>query len=288
MLRMATAGLDSYCPACLLPCTTPVAAPAAPLHHPLRSDHLHSWDSQQQAAEQPVYVHRHSINAERDTLTRSDGSKSGKSGQAGGSNRGVVLGRSGRDVTAGRSDDREVIATPQEASDAQQHLLPSVATAEAGNVSEASSEQLLAWVSVSSSCFKVERRQYTVVTLLHAHATTFCNLHVRMLSITVHKQINIMQLFFGIHSEHVAHDSSQFIADDSDLAVTLECPGIDLSFLTGSLPHTFECPAHFEMVNTPYKYTALLLEKEKTTPFGVNLTRSQVLYRAAQVHSCYS
>ena len=242
MLRMATAGLDSYCPACLLPCTTPVAAPAAPLHHPLRSDHLHSWDFQQQAAEQPVYVHRHSINAERDTLTRSDGSKSGKSGQAGGSNRGV---------TAGRSDDREVIATPQEASDAQQHLLPSVATAEAGNVSEASSEQLLAWVSVSSSCFKVERRQYTVVTLLHAHATTFCNLHVRMLSITVHKQINIMQLFFGIHSEHIAHDSSQFIAGDSDLAVTLECPGIDLSFLTGSLLHTFECPARFEMVNTP-------------------------------------
>ncbi len=47
---------------------------------------------------------------------------------------------------------------------------------------------------------------------------------------------------------------------DSDLAVILECPGIDLSILTGSLPYTFACPAHLEMSNTPYKYTALLLQ----------------------------
>ncbi|KAL0054402.1 hypothetical protein WJX82_008410 [Trebouxia sp. C0006] len=111
MLRMATAGLDSYCPACLLPCATPVAAPAAPLHHP----------------------------------SRSEGSKSGKTGRVGGSNRDVVVGGSGRDVTAAGSDDREVIATQQQASDAQQHLLALSASAEAGNVSEANSEQLLAW-----------------------------------------------------------------------------------------------------------------------------------------------
>ena len=174
MLRMATAGLDSYCPACLLPCAAPVAAPAAPLHHPSRSNYPHSWDSQQQAAEQPVYVQRHSSNAEGDKPAASEGSKSGKARQAGGSNRDVVVGGSGRDVTAGRSDEREVIATQQQASDAQQHLLPSSATAEAGHISKASSEQLLAWVS-NSPCNEVVCRQYTAVTLLHAHASAFCS-----------------------------------------------------------------------------------------------------------------
>ncbi|KAL0023943.1 hypothetical protein WJX77_002481 [Trebouxia sp. C0004] len=109
MLCMATAGLDSYCPACLLPCATPVAAPAATCHHTSHSNHLHSWDSQQQAAEQPVYVHRHSSYAE------------------------------------GGSGDREVIATQQQASDSQQQLVPLSVSAEAGNVSEASREQLQAW-----------------------------------------------------------------------------------------------------------------------------------------------
>ena len=152
MLRMATAGLDSYCPACLLPCATPRAAPAAPLHHPSRSNHLHSWDSQQeQAAEQPVYVQRHSSNAEGDNPTASERSKLEKSRQVGGSNMDVVIRGSGKEVIAGGID-REIVTSQQQASDAQQHLLPSSATAEAGNVSEASSEQLLAWVSVSS-CF---------------------------------------------------------------------------------------------------------------------------------------
>jgi len=174
MLRMATAGLDNYCPACLLPCATPVAAPAAPLHHPSRSNHLHSWDSQQQAAEQPVCVHRHSSNAEGDSPTGSAGSKSGKRGQAGGSDGDIVVGGSGRDAVAGGSD-REVIAMQQQASDAQQQLLPSSATAEAWTVSEASSEQLLAWVSVSITCIEAVRRQYTAITLLHAHASAFCS-----------------------------------------------------------------------------------------------------------------
>ena len=156
---MATAGLDSYCPACVLPCATPVAAPAAPLHHPSRSNHLHSWDPQQPAAEQHVYVHRHFSNAEGDNLTGSEGSKSGKTGRVGGSNRDVVVGGSGRDVTAAGSDDREVIATQQQASDAQQHLLALSASAEAGNVSEANSEQLLAWVRVCSPCIEVVCRQ---------------------------------------------------------------------------------------------------------------------------------
>ena len=40
---------------------------------------------------------------------------------------------------------------------------------------------------------------------------------------------------------------------DSDLAVMLECPRMDLSLFTGSLPYTLECPANLEMSNTPYK-----------------------------------
>ncbi|KAL0038132.1 hypothetical protein WJX79_004099 [Trebouxia sp. C0005] len=138
MLRMATAGLDSYCPACLLPCATPVAAPAAPLHHPPCS----SWDSQQQAAEQPVYVQRPSSNAEGHNLTDSEGSKSGKIGQVRGSKRDVIAGGSDRKAmpTQQQTSDAQ-----QQASDAQQQILPSLATAEAGNVSEPSNEQVLAW-----------------------------------------------------------------------------------------------------------------------------------------------
>ena len=172
---MATAGLDSYCPACLLPCATPVAAPAAPLHHPSCSNHLHRHASQQQAAEQPVYVHKHSSNPEWDSLTGFEGSKSGKTGQVGGSNRGVVVGGSSKDVTAAGLDDREVIATLQQASDAQQQLLPSSATAEAGNFSEASSEQLLAWVSVSSPYTEVVCRQNFAGAWLHACASALCS-----------------------------------------------------------------------------------------------------------------
>ncbi len=174
MLRMATAGLDSYCPACLLPCATPVAAPGAPLHHPSRSNHLHGWEFQQEAAEQPVYSHRHSSKAEGDSPTGSERSKPGKAGQAGGSNRDVITRGSGRDVVVGGSD-INIVTLQQQASDAQQHLLPSSATAEAGNVSKASSEQLLAWVSVSSPCIEVVCRQNTAVTLLHAHASAFCS-----------------------------------------------------------------------------------------------------------------
>ena len=168
MLRMATAGLDSYCPACLLPCATPVAAPAAPLHHPPCS----SWDSQQQAAEQPVYVQRPSSNAEGHNLTDSEGSKSGKIGQVRGSKRDVIAGGSDRKAmpTQQQTSDAQ-----QQASDAQQQILPSLATAEAGNVSEPSNEQVLAWVSVSSSCIEDVLRQNIAVSLLHAHASAFCS-----------------------------------------------------------------------------------------------------------------
>ena len=55
---------------------------------------------------------------------------------------------------------------------------------------------------------------------------------------------------------HIAAHSS--CPGDSDLAVVSECPGIDLSILTGSLPYTFACFARLEMCNIPYKYTALL------------------------------
>lgn len=45
---------------------------------------------------------------------------------------------------------------------------------------------------------------------------------------------------------------------DSDLAVMLECPGSDVSLLTGSLLYTMECSAHLQMFNTPYEYTTLV------------------------------
>ncbi|DBA92887.1 TPA: hypothetical protein ACH3X1_003057 [Trebouxia sp. C0004] len=93
----------------------------------------------------PMSRLRHSSYAEGDNLTVSEGSKSGKTCQVGGSTRDVAIGGSCRDVIAGGSGDREVIATQQQASDSQQQLVPLSVSAEAGNVSEASREQLQAW-----------------------------------------------------------------------------------------------------------------------------------------------
>ncbi|KAA6427226.1 MAG: hypothetical protein FRX49_02983, partial [Trebouxia sp. A1-2] len=102
----------------------------------------HEANVKAEAAEQPVYVQRPSSNAEGHNLTDSEGSKSGKIGQVRGSKRDVIAGGSDRKAmpTQQQTSDAQ-----QQASDAQQQILPSLATAEAGNVSEPSNEQVLAW-----------------------------------------------------------------------------------------------------------------------------------------------
>lgn len=128
---MATAGLDSYCPACLLPCATPAPTPAAP---PFLSSH-HCGDVQQQPPDLRTMQHLGDTHADEQgrlaCTMQSDAGAQPAAASAAPSGRGsVASGQAGgpaRNEAAGQ--------------------LEGSSSAAAADLGQASSEQILAWVS---------------------------------------------------------------------------------------------------------------------------------------------
>ena len=131
---MATAGLDSYCPACLLPCATPAPTPAAP---PFLSSHrCRSGDvQQQQPAELRTKQHQEDTHAAEGgrlacTMQSDDDAQPAAASATPSGGGGVASGQVG------------VLARGEAAGQ-----LDSSSGAAAGDLSQASSEQIVAWVS---------------------------------------------------------------------------------------------------------------------------------------------